>query len=505
MVSSRGLRKLTSRSSVWNARFFLRLVRESHLDFEISAKLNLTVPNFTNIVNIENNATAASSSSASASGAGIPIIRPFAVHPVTPNKTKSKLNPAVEAFTPSNPSNSSGKDSMKSGNMKAASPSKSESEPSAIVSNAKDEGFVPPHLRRPSKISTNAEPVSTTGEPSVKDKIKDQANVASSAQSNYTKEFEPYQATSLAPRVFPHLRRQIKNEDAHPPQSQPSSKGKNKENMIEGGELFSRDSTFTNTKENAKAATTSGASVKLDPGLQAWLDSQEKARFNNASTHDSASMPNETLIVIDPDSPEFISKKTVPLPPGFIPISTKDAPVKAETAAPIEIKTSKAASPITAQDPIIHRNSATKDEAATPGLEVPAKTTSEKEKNAAFIAEYNKGLSSISANYGKESRNNSDAKEDGVDPVQHLSYDPVKFFPHFRVCIPLLTKPNHTDLHPPQARRNPRARRPPRRREPPHGHEAAQRRQRGRRGRRARVESSPQGRKSGLRVVIDLI
>ena len=383
------------------------------------------MPNFTNIVNIRNDATATSSSSASVAGAGIPLIKPFAVHPVTPSKAKSKLNPAVEAFTPSNPSNSSGKDSLKSGNMKTASPSKSESEPSATVSNTKDEGFVPPHLRRPLKISTNVEPVTTTGEPSVKDKIQGQATVASSAQSDFAKKIEPVQATSSTPRVLPHLRRQIKNEDGHPPQVQLSSKGKNKENVIEGGELFSRDSTFTDTKDNAKAASTSGASVKLDPGLQAWLDSQEKARFNNAPTHDTASTPNETLIEMDPDSPEYGRKKTVPLPPGFIPVSTKDAPVKTEAADPIEIKTSEAAPPTTAEDPVIHRDQATKNEGAAPGHGISAKPTTEKERNAAFIAGYEKALSSISAKYGKDSRTNSDTKEASADLIEQLGYDPV--------------------------------------------------------------------------------
>ena len=460
------------------------------------------MPNFTNIVNIRNDATATSSSSAAVAGAGIPIIKPFSVHPVTPSKAKSKLNPAVEAFTPSNPSNSSGKDSIKSDNMQAKSPNKSESEPSATASNAKDEGFVPPHLRRPLKISTNVEPVTTTGEPSVKDKIKGQATVASSAQSDYKKENESVQATSSTLRVLPHLRRLIKNEDAHSPHTQLSSKGKNKENMIKGSELFSRDPALADTKENAKAATTSGVSVKLDPGLQAWLDSQEKARFNNASAHDTASAPNETLIEMDPDSPEYGRKKTVPLPPGFIPVSTKDAPVKTETAAHIEIKPSEAASPTTAHDPITHRNQATKDESAAPGHEISAKPTTEKERNAAFIAGYDKALSSISAKYGKDSRNNSDAKEANADLIEQLGYDPVNSFLPFYMCFSL-TKPTHTELQSPQAERNPRTRFPPRRRDPPHGHEAAHRRHLGRRSRRAGMEGSPQGRKSGLRAVID--
>lgn len=395
------------------------------------------MPKFSNVVSIDNNATATSSSFASASGASIPIIRPFAVHPVTPHKEKSKLNPAVEAFTPSNPSNSGGKDSVRSGNMQDASPSKKEYERPASASNAKDEGFVPPHLRRPSKTSVKAGPVATTEEPFVKDKTKNQEIVASSAQSESTKEAEPLQATSLTPRILPHLRHHlIQKENANPSQVQPISKGKNKENTIKGSELFSRDPALTDMKQNVKAATTSDTSMKHDPGLQAWLDSQEKAS-NNTSAHDSAPMPNEALIEISPDSPEF-NKKTIPLPPGFIPFPSKNAPVKTEAAAPINTNTSQVSF-------VMRRNPATKNEhAAAPMHDVPTKTTSEKEKNAAFMAEYNKGLSSISAKYGKESRKSSEAKEDNEDLIQYVSADPTTLH-----CTPILNQTHRPTSPPP--------------------------------------------------------
>ena len=370
----------------------------------------------------------------------MPIIRPFSVHPVTPSKLKSKLNPAVEAFTPSNPSNSSGKDSLKSGSMQAASPSKTKFEASVNASNAKDEGFVPPHLRRRSNVSIKEEP-------SVKDTIKDQGTVASSAQSESSKQAESLEVTSLTPRILPHLRRQtnfIKNEDVPPSQVQLTNNGKNKETTIEGGELMSRDSALTSMKENLKPATTPGASVKPDPGLQAWLNSQEEAQSKKAI---SASVANDTLIEIDPESPKA-GKKTVPLPPGFIPISTKSAPVKSETAAPI--KTDKAVSPISADDPFIHRNPTDEDKSAAPGHEVSANTTSEKEKNAAFMAEYNKGLSSISAKYGKDSRKSSDAKEDDrVDPPQFIGAEPVSL-PTLRVIfLHAYPIPTHTQSYNP--------------------------------------------------------
>lgn len=387
------------------------------------------MPKFTNVVSIDNHATATSTSFASASGGGNPIIKPFAVHPVTPSKGKSTLNPAVEAFTPSNPSNSGGKDSSQSGSMHAASPSKSEHERLATDSKAKDEEFIPPHLRRPSKISVKAEAVTTTEEPSMKHKPRNQTTVALGAESESKKEAEPLQATSLTPRILPHLRHQtksIQNENTKPSHVEPFSKGKNKENMIEGNGLFSHDPALTDMKqymkENAKLATPSGTSMKHDPGLQAWLDSQEKT-IDNASARDSAFTSNEALIEIDPDSPEF-SKKTVPLPPGFVLVSSKDAAAKTETATPINTKTSQASFPTFARDLITYGKLAPENEDATPEHELPAKSSTEKEKNAAFMAEYNKGLSSISAKYGKDSRKNSEEYVDNAALIQYVRADP---------------------------------------------------------------------------------
>lgn len=380
------------------------------------------MPNFTNIINIENDATAASSSSAPS--VAIPVIRPSAVNPVTPDKVNSKLNPAVEAFTPSN---SSGKDPAESGNMQASSPGKKEIKPSVTTSPSMEDGFIPPHLRRFPKISIQEGPVTTTEELSVKNKIKDHGTVATSAQNESTKEAEPHKATSMTPRILPHLRRltnAIKNEDMNQSQVQRPGKEKIGEDNVEEMKLLSRESALAGMKEDEKPATTPGAFVRPGTGLQAWLDSQEKAQSSNACTSESASVNDDMLIEIDAeDSPKAGEKKKVPLPPGFIPISAKDAPVKTETAARIE--TDSAASPIAANDRVTHRNPTAKDEGAAPGHDASAKATSEREKNAAFVVESNRKLSAVSEKYGKDSRKSSDAQEDGVDPIKYGGAGPV--------------------------------------------------------------------------------
>lgn len=405
------------------SRAIVKGTREANESFERMQR-SLTFPPLANSTNLDNDATKPSSSSAS--GLVVPIIRPFDVHPVTPSKVKSKLNPAVEAFTPSN---SSSKDSAKSGSMQASSPTKNEVKSSGNATTTKEEGVIPPHLRRLSKVSINEESVTATEELSVKNKIKDQSTMTTNAQTKSTKVAEPLQTTSLTPRILPHLRRLtnvVKKEDIDPSQVQHSAKGKNKDDTIEQREFLSGQLQLNNMKENVKAATIPGAFVRPDPGLQAWLDSQEKALSNNASAKDPTSLTNDTLIEID-ESPKTGKEKTVPLPPGFIPISTNDAPVKTDTAAPITID--RVASPITAHDPVIHRQPTTEDEGAAPWQEVPTKNMSEKDKNAAFLAEYNRKLSTVSEKYGRVSRKGLDAKED-VDPVKYeganASYVPSK-------------------------------------------------------------------------------
>lgn len=361
----------------------------------------------------------------------MPIIRSDGVHPVTPSQVKSKLNPAVEAFTPSN---SSGKDSAKTGRMQASPPSKNEFNPWINATTAKEEEFSPPHLRRLSKISAEEEPVITTEELSVKDEIKDQGNIATTAQNGSAKESEPLQPTSLTPSILPHLRRLpnvIKDGEVDPSQVQHSSKAKDKDNTIEGIGRMSGQLASTKMKENVKAATIPLAFLRPKSGLQAWLDSQEQARSNNASANDSAALANDTLIEFDPgDSPKAGEKMTVPLPPGFIPISANDAPVKTEADTPTKIE--RAASPTAAHDRVPYRNPFIEDEAAALWQEVSAqassenKTASEKEKNAAFVSEYKRKLSSISDKYGRDSRKGSDAKgADEMDPVKYASANAV--------------------------------------------------------------------------------
>ena len=381
------------------------------------------MPDLTNSINMDNNKNNVASSS-SASGHDIPIIRPFDVRPVTPGKVRSKLNPAVEAFTPSN---SSGRDSAKSHNIQAVSPCKDQSNLSVNATATKEEGFILPHLRYPSKISIKEDPVATTEEPFAREKIEDLGTIATSAQNTSTKGNEPPQATSLNPRILPHRQRRnnvIKNEDVHPSRMQGSAKGKNEEDVIERTELLSREFPRTGMKENFEAAITSGPFVRSNPGLQAWLASQEKSLFYKASSDKSASVTSDVRIKIDPDtSAKAGEDKTAPLSPGFISISAKDAPAKTDTAAPI--KTDRVATPIAVHDRITTDSPAAKDEGAPSGQEASTKTTSEKEKNAALVAEYNRQLSLVIEKYRRESRETSDAQEDEIDPTEPQRGEPV--------------------------------------------------------------------------------
>ena len=354
----------------------------------------------------------------------MPTIEPIDMHAVTPSKAKSKLNPAVTAFTPTN---SSGKDSAKSGSLQAFSPSTNEPKLPITATNTKEDGFISPHLRRLSKISTKDEPVSTTEELPAHKILKYQDIVLTSARNEHAEGAEPRQATLLPPRTLPHLRRLTgvkKNEAGHPSQVQRSGKGENKEDPVYGTDLLSLGSALPGMKENVQVATTPGAFVNLDPSLQAWCDSQEKVQSNNASSHELAATTSIMLIEIDTnDSPKADEKKSASLPPGFIPISGTDAPAKTETTAPI--KTDRAASPAAVSDKATHRTPAADNGEAAAEHKISTKTTTEKEKNAAFLVEYMKSLSSVGEKYGRDSRKGSDVKEDAVDPIQYEGAKPV--------------------------------------------------------------------------------
>ena len=354
----------------------------------------------------------------------MPTIEPIDMHPVTPSKAKSKLNPAVAAFTPTN---SSGKDSAKSGSLQAFSPSMNEPKLPVSAPNTKDDGFISPHLRRLSKISTKDEPVRTAEELPTQNILKYQDIVLTSARNEHAEGPKPCQATLLPPRTLPHLRRLtgvIKNEAGHPSQVQRSGKGENKEDTVYGTGLLSLGSALPGMKENVRAATTPGAFVNLDPGLQAWLDSQEKVPSNSESNHELASTTSDMLIEIDTnDLPKAGEEKSASLPPGFIPISGTDAPAKTETTAPI--KTDRATSPAAVSDNATHRTPTADNGKAAAEHKVSTKTTTEKEKNAAFLAEYTRQLSSVGEKYGRDSRKGSDVKEDAVDPIQYEGAQPV--------------------------------------------------------------------------------
>ena len=354
----------------------------------------------------------------SASSLPMPIITLLDVCPVTPSKAKSKLNPAVTEFTPS--SNSS-KDNAKSDSVQDFSPSKVESKSQVTATGTEEKGFIAPHLRRLSKVSIKEGPVTAAEEASVKAEIKYQGAIATGAQSKSSEEAEPLQATSLTTRILPHLQHLtsvIKNEDVRPSQVQRSDRGKNKEDSVDGSEFLSHKLAPTGMKENTQAVTTPGAFVKPDPGLEAWLDTQEKSQSNTEVSREWGPTADDNLIELD--SPKAGEKKTAPLPPGFIPFIANDVPAKTETATPI--KTDNAKSPVAAYENNTSgnpsRNPSPQKEGTTAEHKIPTKTT-EKEINAAFIAEYHKLVASVSEKYGRESRNGSDAKENAFDPNKY--------------------------------------------------------------------------------------
>ncbi len=110
----------------------------------------------------------------------------------------------------------------------------------------------------------------------------------------------------------------IQNHDVDPTQVQRSSKGNSKENTIKGTDLMLRNLAVTGKKENEQATFTSGAFVRFDLGLQAWLDTQEKAYINETVNDALASTENDMLIEIDSNNSPKAEKKPAPLPPGCI-------------------------------------------------------------------------------------------------------------------------------------------------------------------------------------------
>lgn len=293
-------------------------------------------------------------------------------------------------------------------------------EPKLLVTATNVKGFISPDPRRVSKISMEEGPITTTEELHVGDKLNYPDIVATSAQDQPAKEAEPTQTPSLPPQTLPHLRHLSsvsQNEGLHPSRVQPSDKGKKKEDTVGSAEPLSLGSALTGTKENLQAATHPVSFAGSDPGLQAWFDIQEKSQSNNASSHDSSSPVNDTLIEIDPYSPQAGKKKAAPLPPGFTPMSANDAPAKTETAAPI--KTNSATSPVAVFDTPTNGDPFSENEEVTAEHKAATKVTSEKERNAAFLAEYIKTLNSVTQKYARDSRQGSDEKEDEVDPIKY--------------------------------------------------------------------------------------
>ena len=337
-----------------------------------------------------------------------PSIKAFAANSETPRNLKSKLNPTVEAFTPS----SSGKDSAKSSTMQVAATTKDDTKSEITTKTSNDENSLPPHLRRYSKVS-DKETVTAIDETSTKDKIKDLDTVVINAKKKVANGFGQLPATSMKPRILPHLRRMtnvIRDENLHPSRSQYSGKGKDKAETNNGKELWSRPAALTNIKENVKAATTPGPFVQRDPGLEASPNSQEPQSTNASTTQGATSTATGTLIDIEPDdSHKAGEEKMVSVPPGFIPMSFREAPVKTETPAPTVILGDR----VTDRNPTAERS---------PAQAFSTSPASEKENNARFLKEYVENLSAVSQRYGRGSRQASASQEEeGVE-----ASDPIK-------------------------------------------------------------------------------
>ncbi len=152
---------------------------------------------------------------------------------------------------------------------------------------------------------------------------------ATSTQNKIPEETEPVKTTSLKPRVLPHLRHLtsvIQNHDADPKQVQRSSNDKNKENIIKGTDLMSRELAVTGKKEDKQPTSTPGVFVRFDLGLQSWLDTQEKAYTKKPIGDGLASAKDDMLIEIDSNHSPKAAKKPAPLPPGFVPTSMEYTP-----------------------------------------------------------------------------------------------------------------------------------------------------------------------------------
>ncbi|KAM0799491.1 hypothetical protein BDR22DRAFT_890382 [Usnea florida] len=343
-----------------------------------------------------------------------PSIKAFAANSETPRNLKSKLNPTVEAFTPS----SSGKDSAKSSTMQVTATTNDDTKSEITTKTSNDENSIPPHLRRYSKVS-DKETVTAIDETSSKDKIKDLDTVVINAKKKAANGFGQLPATSMKPRVLPHLRRMtnvIRDENLHPSHSQYSGKGKDKAETNNGKELWSRPAALTSIKENVKAATTPGPFVQRDPGVETSPNSQEPQSTNASTTQEATSTATGTLIDIEPDdSHKAGEEKMVPEPSAFIPMSFREAPVKTETPAPT----------IILGDRVTDRNSTAERSPAQAFSTSPA---SEKENNARFLKEYFENLSTVSQRYGKASRQASANQEEGVEasePIKPTGANPI--------------------------------------------------------------------------------
>ena len=305
-----------------------------------------------------------------------------------PCEVNPELNPAVEAFTPSD---SSDKGPVTSDNMQASTLSKDQLKPSVITKPSTADGSVPPHLRLFTKILTQQEPVTTglsTADKSILPHLRSFPKILTQKKPFITGLSTADDSMADKP-VPPHLRLFSKISIQEDPAT--TTKELSVKNKIKDHETVATSTDDKLTKE-AKQLEATPVTSNVLPHLR---------YLNNV-------IKNKDIDQSQMQRPDK----------GSIPISIKDAPVKTKTATPSEIDRA-------ASNYLTYRQLTVKDEDAAPEYNVSVKITSEKENNAAFVLEYNKVISEVSEKYGKNARKSLATPKYQINPIKFGRVKPV--------------------------------------------------------------------------------
>ena len=307
-----------------------------------------------------------------------------------PCEVNPELNPAVEAFTPSD---SSDKGPVKSDNMQASTLSKDELKPSVITKPSTADGSVPPHLRLFSKISTQKELVTTglsTADKSVLPHLRLFPKILTQKEPVIT-------GLSTADKsILPHLR--------------PFPKISTEKKPVITSPSIADESVLPVLPH-----------LRLIPKVL----TQKESVITSSSMADKTVLPHLRLLpkISIQEDPATITKessvKNKIKDHGTVATSTNSELTKEAEPLKATSMTSGAINHLTYRDLIVE------NEGATPGHDVSAKITSEKENNTAFLLEYNKVISMVSEKYGKNPRKSLATPKYQINPIKFGRVKPV--------------------------------------------------------------------------------